>query len=285
MVADGNVVLVCFLGDGHPGPPFGVLVGAKAVGGADVFLLRGAGNPLRCFKGHEECGVGEDGASSGAVDVQGVFVNRLGAKRPGQGGAAELGVDVAFVIQAGERGLGVPDLAVVEFDPLAELEPPGIGVDQFPAFRAAGGNDAEVIARLPGEGILHGQGHALEQTGPGAAPGVEADGLVGNHQGNAVPGGRDAAGQRRIGRSRGKCSRRRRSIGRLLNARLAWRGRGRCRCSRRFRAATTGDDQHGQQGCNAEYSSAIETTNSCSHIYSPTTRVEKDRNSSQRSCQ
>ena len=49
--------------------------------------------------------------------------------------------------------LGIPGLAVVELDSLAQLEAPGVWVHLLPPHCSGGGHDPLVVSRLPGQGV------------------------------------------------------------------------------------------------------------------------------------
>ena len=205
VVAHRYVVLVGFLGDGHAWVPFHVLVGSKADADSRPVLFGGSGQPLRRLEAEGKGGVGGNGARVLAVDVHRVIINLHRRVGSGVVDAAAFGGGAAIFSKAGEGGVDVPCLAVVELDALVQVEAPGIFVDLLPARGGAGRHNPQVVTRLPGQGVLQvGPGDGGVQRPADAEEGVEVHRLFRYHQDYAVLGSGGVLGQW-CGRGRRRC--------------------------------------------------------------------------------
>jgi hypothetical protein len=150
VVVHRDIVLVSLLSNGHPGRSVDVLIGPETDALMGLPLYRRGGHPLGSIEVQVESGVGEDRAGIVTVNVHRKLVHRLGSIGTRVVYAATFRDRIALRGKAGQRRLGVKRLTIVELDPLALLEAPGIGIYLLPAGGGAGGHNTQVIPRLPG---------------------------------------------------------------------------------------------------------------------------------------
>ena len=141
--------------------------------------------PGRGLKIQEEGGVGEDGTRSITIDVHRKLVYNLSSVGAGVSYATSLVGNITLKAETVKGGLGIPGFTVVELDALPQLKAPGVRVYLLPTDRGVGGDDSEVVTRLPGQRILKiGSSNRCVERGANGKERAQLDRLLRNHQNN-----------------------------------------------------------------------------------------------------